>query len=154
VAAQQSGHAIDGFCGWCHRMAGELSSQADEYFAMSRVSEEVARLLYGLREDLDEIDRKAEEEIQRLQQSPMRLGDAALRGQQIMTVVTAARAQAIAKCAEVAAAITKLGTQVGLGGESQGSAGGGNGSAPQQSGHLPYRRDVGHPQLRRRSGVR
>jgi hypothetical protein len=48
VAADQSGHLIDGFCGWCTSMAGEYVDQADEFFAMARVSEEVGRLLYGL----------------------------------------------------------------------------------------------------------
>ena len=110
------------------------SREADRWFAIARVSEEAGRLFYGLREDLDEIDHKAHEEIARLEQTPMKLGDSAMRIAQMMAIVNAARAQAIAKCAEVAAAIAKLGTQLGFGGESQGSGGtGGNGSAPAQS---------------------
>ncbi|HEY6857952.1 MAG TPA: hypothetical protein VI194_17290 [Mycobacterium sp.] len=51
------------------RSARQYVDGADEYFAMARVSEEVGRLLYGLREDLDDIDSRAHEDIQRIQQS-------------------------------------------------------------------------------------
>jgi hypothetical protein len=69
VAADQSGHLIDGFCGWCTRTAGEYVDQADEFFAMARVTEEVGRLCMAFCEDRDEIDRRAHEEIQRIPQS-------------------------------------------------------------------------------------
>ncbi|WP_421843484.1 hypothetical protein [Mycobacterium sp.] len=46
VAAEQSGRAIDGFCDECHREASTFTSQADRYFAIARVSEECARLIY------------------------------------------------------------------------------------------------------------
>ena len=85
VAADQSGHFIDGFCGWCTSTAGEYVDTADQFFAMARVSEEVGRLLYGLREDLDEIDQRAHEEIQRIQQS-MGVGRALQAGAQIMAI--------------------------------------------------------------------
>ncbi len=113
VAADQSGHFIDGFCGWCTSTAGEYVDAADEFFAMARVSEEVGRLLYGLREDLDEIDLRAHEEIQQIQQS-MGVGKALLAGAQIMAVVAKARAEATAKAAQAAAAIAKLGPQIGI----------------------------------------
>ena len=113
VAADQSGHFIDGFCGWCTSTAGEYVDTADQFFAMARVSEEVGRLLYGLREDLDEIDRRAHEDIQRIQQS-MGVGRALQAGAQIMAIVAKARAEATAKAAEVAAKIAQLGTQIGI----------------------------------------
>ena len=71
------------------------------------------RLLYGLREDLDEIDLQAHEEIQQIQQS-MGVGKALLAGAQIMAVVAKARAEATAKAAQAAAAIAKLGPQIGI----------------------------------------
>jgi hypothetical protein len=113
VAADQSGHFIDGFCGWCNRTAGEYVDGADEYFAMARVSEEVGRLLYGLREDLDDIDCRAHEDIQRIQQS-MGVGNAVQAGVQMMAIVTKARTEATAKAGEAAAAIEKAGMQIGI----------------------------------------
>ena len=65
VATELSGHVADGFVQACGRIAAMYVSHADRWFAMSRVSEEVGRLGYGLREDLDQIDLKAHQEIAR-----------------------------------------------------------------------------------------
>ena len=129
VAANQSGHFIDGFCGWCTRTAGEYVDTADQFFAMSRVSEEVGRLLYGLREDLDEIDRRAHEEIQRIQQS-VGVGRALQDGAQIMAILAKARAEAQAKAAAVAGKIATLGTQIRINPISGTGTGGGPASQP------------------------
>ena len=111
-----------------------------------RILRDVARIGRGRpagrpAEDLEEIDRKAHEEIQRIQQAPVRLGAGAARGPD-PAVITAARAQATAKCAEVAAAIRKLGTQLGFGGDSQASGRGGKSHAG------PPSSDPVDPQLR------
>ena len=45
LVQQQSGKMIDGMHEMLIRKAGEISDQADSYFAMSRGSEEVARLV-------------------------------------------------------------------------------------------------------------
>jgi hypothetical protein len=113
VAADQSGQFIDGFCNWCSTTAAEYVGDADDFFAMSRVSEEVGRLLYGLREDLDEIDRRAHEEIEQIQQS-IGVGKALRAGAQIMAILAEARADATAKAAQTAGEISKLGTQIGI----------------------------------------
>ena len=81
------------------RSARQYVDGADEYFAMARVSEEVGRLLYGLREDLDDIDSRAHEDIQRIQQS-MGVGKAVQAGVQIMAIVTKARTEATARAGE------------------------------------------------------
>lgn len=65
-AEGQSGHTIDGFADASHRLAQTVTAHADEYFAMAGAAEEVERLIYGLREDLDNIDREANQEIQRV----------------------------------------------------------------------------------------
>ena len=122
VAADQSGHLIDGFCGWCAGTAGEYVDTADQFFAMARVSEEIGRLLHGLREDLDEIDQRAHEEIQRIEQS-MGVGRALQAGAQIMAIVAKAGAEATAKAADVAGKIAKLGTQIGIDPESDSGTG-------------------------------
>jgi hypothetical protein len=95
------------------RSARQYVDGADEYFAMARVSEEVGRLLYGLREDLDDIDSRAHEDIQRIQQS-MGVGKAVQAGVQIMAIVTKARTEATARAGEAAAAIEKAGMQTGI----------------------------------------
>ena len=150
VAADQSGHFIDGFCGWCTSTAGEYVDTADQFFAMARVSEEVGRLLYGLREDLDEIDRRAHEEIQRIQQS-MGVGRALQAGAQIMAIVAKARAEAQAKAAEVAGKIAQLGTQIGINPASgPGTAGGPASQTPSGTDPVnPRARELGNGEGRR-----
>lgn len=128
MAADQSGHFIDGFCGWCTKTSGEYVSQADEYFAMAHVSEEAGRLLYGLREDLDEIDRGADEEIQGIRQSTG-IGHSLEAGAEIMAVIAKARADATARAAAVAAEIGQAGAQIGI--DSTAGPGAGGGSGPQ-----------------------
>jgi hypothetical protein len=113
VAAEQSGQTVDGFCDDCHQKASAYTDQADHYFAMSRVSEEVGRLLYGLREDLEKIDAEAHEAIQRIEQS-MKGATALIAAQQIMAVVAAARAEATALSAQVTAKIAAEGLKIGI----------------------------------------
>jgi hypothetical protein len=144
VAADQSGHFIDGFCGWCTNTAGQYVDAADEFFAMARASEEVGRLLYGLREDLDEIDLRAHEEIQQIQQS-VGIGMALQAGAQIMAVVAKARAEATATAAQAAAAIGKVGTQIGIN-PASGSGKAGGPPPPPSSGTDPVDPKLRQPQ--------
>lgn len=115
VASEQSGSAIDGFCDMCHRLSSTYTDQADHYFAMSRVSEEVGRLLYGLREDLDQIDSEAHAAIEKIMEQ-VELGYASLAGVKIMEIIAAARAAAMAKSAEVTAAVAAKGAQLAISG--------------------------------------
>ncbi|PBA42294.1 hypothetical protein CKJ63_07390 [Mycobacterium avium] len=122
VAAEQSGEAVDGFCAKCHSYAATFTSQADRYFALERTSEECARLTYGLREDLDQIDAEAHRAIQQIMQwvqSGAML--AALAGVEIMQIIAAARAAAMAKSAEVTAALAAALAKVGIKADPAGS---------------------------------
>lgn len=116
VAAKQSGAAIDEFCAKCHRDASRYTSQADRYFALARASDECARLIYGLREDLDQIDAEAHRAIQQIMQLVQsRIMQAALAGVEIMQIIAAARAAAMAKSAEVTTALSAEIAKVGIG---------------------------------------
>lgn len=113
VRADQSGDLVDGFSGACHRYAATYVEHADQWFAMSRVSAECAFLVDGLRQELDQLDdhaHQAIDQILRTARGPM----AALASQQIMAVVTAARAEATAKGAQYASAIGAKGAQIGV----------------------------------------
>jgi hypothetical protein len=151
VAAEQSGQTVDGFCDDCHQKAATYTAQADHYFAMSRVSEEVGRLLYGLREDLEKIDAEAHEAIQRIEQS-MTGAMALVAAQQIMAIVAAARAEATALSVKVTAQIAAEGLKIGI--SQPGASGGGtsgqsgSGGTAGKSGHSgdPTIREAGwHP---------
>ncbi|EFG78670.1 hypothetical protein HMPREF0591_1437 [Mycobacterium parascrofulaceum ATCC BAA-614] len=80
---------------------------------MARASDEISRLFYGLREDLDQIDLHAHEEIQQLMKQEQLLGSAAMWAE-INAVVAKARAAATAAAAETAAAITTQGQHIGV----------------------------------------
>src|SRR5258705_12327206 len=64
-----SGHMIDGMHGMYMRDALAVMDQSDLYQTMSRVVDEVAQLIYHAQTQLDEIDRAANEEIERLRAS-------------------------------------------------------------------------------------
>lgn len=103
TAANESGQFITAFCDKQYELAAIASHQADDgYLPMSRALEEAAYLVYGLREDLDEIDRQAEEDIQQLEQSP---GPKAIIMAQIFARVAAASAAADARSAATMAAV-------------------------------------------------
>ncbi|MBX9640816.1 MAG: hypothetical protein K2X97_14080 [Mycobacteriaceae bacterium] len=54
MVAEQSGEAIEEFCQALDRWAAQHDGAADDFFAMARTCDEIARLFYGLREDLDQ----------------------------------------------------------------------------------------------------
>lgn len=123
VAAEQSGHMIDGFVHKVNQYASTYTEQADRYFTFARVCEECARLVYGLREDLDQIDAEAHEAIRKVMEAIQQGFPAAIGGAQIMEIIAAARAAAAAKSAEVTSAISAKAAEAGLGsaGQSQGA---------------------------------
>lgn len=128
VAAELSGQVADGFVEASGRIAAMYVSHADRWFAMARVSEEVGRLGYGLREDLDQIDLKAHQEIARLEERAQ-LGAGLLALSQIGQVVAKARAEAMAKSATATAAVEKLAPQLTAGsGQAPNPAGGQQGA--------------------------
>jgi hypothetical protein len=105
VAEDQSGHTITGFVDACHRNAHTVTAHADEYFTMAQSADEIARLIDGLRHDLDDIDWQANEEIQRVLSSGGGLA-AAAQAAMLNTIVAQARAVATEKHTVAAAAIS------------------------------------------------
>ncbi len=114
VTASQSGATIDAFHRTAYELAATFTKQADHYFAMARVSDEVGRLIYGLRQDLDKVDADADQKIQELQKKAKGLL-AAIVGVEIMAVIAKAKADAAAKAAAASTKITAEGTKIGLG---------------------------------------
>lgn len=115
VTASQSGATIDAFHRTAYELAATFTKQADHYFAMARVSDEVGRLIYGLRQDLDKIDSDADQQIQELQKKAKGLL-AAIVGVEIMAVIAKAKTDAAAKAAAASTKITAEGAKIGLGG--------------------------------------
>jgi sugar (pentulose or hexulose) kinase len=105
VGEGQSGHTIDGFVDACHRNARTVTSHADQYFDMSDSAHEIARTIDGLRQDLDQIDEQANEEIQRVLSSGGGALTAAAQTAMLNAIVTQARAAATEKHTVAAAAI-------------------------------------------------
>ena len=114
-----SGHLIDGMHSMYMRDALAVMDQSDLYHSMSRVVEEVAQLIYHARTQLDEIDRAANEQIERLKAAAHGGGiGAALRlsavVSEIAAVIAKARSAAGALSASIAAEISiqlaRLGT--------------------------------------------
>jgi hypothetical protein len=106
-----SGHLIDGMHGMYMQDALAVMDQSDLYHSMSRVIEEIAQLIYHARAQLDEIDRRANEEIERLKAAAHGGGiGAALRLTalvgEIAAVIVKARSAAEALSASIAAAIS------------------------------------------------
>lgn len=105
VSEGQSGHTIDGFVDACHRNARTVTTHADQYFDMADSAHEIARLIDGLRQDLDQIDEQANEEIQRILSSGGGALTAAAQTAMLNAVVAQARAAATEKHTVAAAAI-------------------------------------------------
>jgi hypothetical protein len=101
----QSGHTINGFVDACHRNARTVTSHADQYFDMADSAHEIARLIDGLRQDLDQIDQQANDEIQRILSSGGGALTAAAQTAMLNAVVAQARAAATEKHTVAAAAI-------------------------------------------------
>jgi hypothetical protein len=112
VAEGQSGHTINGFVDACHRNAQTVTTHADEYFTMADSAEEIARLIDGLRQDLDDIDRQANEDIQRILSSGGGALTAAAKTAMLNTVVAQARAAATEKHTVAATAISSHTTKI------------------------------------------
>ena len=111
-AEGQSGHTIDGFADASHRLAQTVTAHADEYFTMAGAAEEVGRLIYGLREDLDNIDREANQEIQRVLSSGGGGLSAAAKVAMLNAIVAQARADATTKSTAASGAIGQEGIKL------------------------------------------
>lgn len=114
LISQQSGEAINGMHDMLYRKSAKVSDQADSYFAMARGSEEVARLLYGQREDLDKIDRDAHQKVDEIRSTARGLGGQATANTAVWEEVIQAIAQAKKVDAEAAGRITAQAVHMGL----------------------------------------
>lgn len=132
VAGEQSGDTITGFYDACQRLAAACKRHAQRYFELARVSGEVGVLLAGLREDLDDLDARANAEIDEITQAMLsgRLNPL-LSNQQIGAIVAQARSDATALSTKATAAITAQAASIGLGDNESGPThGSGSSSAP------------------------
>jgi hypothetical protein len=139
--SEDSGHMIDGMADMYRRDAVAVMDKSELYHTMCDVVDEVAQLIYHLRSQLDEIDRAANEEIQRLKASAPRggVGAAVAAGEivnAIAQVVAQARANAEAASSATAAKIAGEGARIGV--EPLGSAQPGSGNSGTSNGVPPY----------------
>lgn len=112
LCTDQSGATIDGLHDELTRKMTTISAQAASYFALSHGSEEIGELVEDLRRDLDNIDRDAHSEIQRLRSSSHGLGNLMPA---IFAVVADAAKSAKAADAKTAGLVSKQMTAMGLG---------------------------------------
>src|ERR1700722_20362573 len=119
-----SGQMVDGMHGMYMRDAMAVMDQSDLYQRMSAVVDEVAQLIYHARTQLDEIDRVANEEIERLKAVAQSGGIGASLGlsalvSEIAAVISKARAAAEALNASIAAEIATQTGRIGASGKTQ-----------------------------------
>jgi hypothetical protein len=133
LPAENSGKTIDAMYEMCHRQAVAVIKQATIYHSMAKGVSEIARLIYSARSRLDEIDERANEEIEQIRQQAQaqaRLGSSvavyAAAKQAIAAVIAQSRAEALGESTKVAGAIT-----------SQASKMAGGTAGPQDSGSTP-----------------
>src|SRR3984893_17558209 len=117
-----SGHMIDGMHGMYMRDAIAVMDQSDLYQTMSSIVDEVAQLIYHARTQLDEIDRTANEEIEKLKAANAGggIGAAARLSalvSEIAAIIAKARAAAEALSAGVAGEIASHAARIGPGGK-------------------------------------
>jgi hypothetical protein len=125
-----SGQMVDGMHGMYMRDAIAVMDQSDLYQSMSSVVDEVAQLIYHARSQLDEIDRTANEKIEKLRADAGGGVGAALRLSalvgEISAIISAARGAAEALSAGVAGEIASQAARIGVDGRGTGTEKGSN----------------------------
>lgn len=137
LGASNSGQMIEAMCERSYRTAQTIINQSDMYADSAKAVKETAELVWHACGRLDEIDRKAHDEIDRLKHhfaaaasSPLGAGAAAAAlYAAIDAVVSEAEAEALAAATDTTAAITEQAASIG-GGSSGGSMGSGGDSTP------------------------
>lgn len=132
LGGSNSGQMIDAMCERSYRTAQTVINHSDLYGDMAKAVKETAELIWHARGQLEEIDRKAHEEIERLKQqlqalalSPLGAGAAtAAIYAAIEAVITAAQGEAIGVGTDTAAAIAEQATNIGGNPSSQMPGGG------------------------------
>jgi hypothetical protein len=117
-----SGYMIDGMHDMCMRDAIAVMDQSDLYQTMSGVVDEVAQLIYHARTQLDEIDRTANDEIEKLKAANAGGGVGAAARlsalvSEIAAIIAKARAAAEALSAGAAGEIASQAARIGPGGK-------------------------------------
>ena len=121
LGGSNSGQMIDAMCERSYRTAQTVINHSDLYGEMAKAVKETAELIWHARGRLEEIDRKAHEEIERLKQqlqalagSPLGAGAAmAAIYAAIEAVITAAQGEALAVGTDTAASIAELAANIG-----------------------------------------
>lgn len=121
LGGSNSGQMIDAMCERSYRTAQTVINHSDLYGDMAKAVKETAELIWHARGQLEEIDRKAHEEIERLKQqlqalalSPLGAGAAtAAIYAAIEAVITAAQGEAIGVGTDTAAAIAEQAANIG-----------------------------------------
>lgn len=132
LGSQNSGQMIDAMCERSYRTAQTVINQSDMYGDMSKAVKETSELIFHAQDRLDEIDRKAHEEIDRLKQqlqaaaaTPLGAGAAvAAIYMAIEAIVSAAEAEALAFGTDSAVSITEQAARIGGDSSSQSSSNG------------------------------
>lgn len=132
LGGSNSGQMIDAMCERSYRTAQTVINHSDLYGDMAKAVKETAELIWHARGQLEEIDRKAHEEIERLKQqlqaaalSPLGAGAAmAAIYAAIEAVITAAQGEALTVGIDTAAAIAEQAANIGGNPSSQMPAGG------------------------------
>lgn len=121
LGGSNTGQTIDAMCERSYRLAQTIINQSDMYADVSKAVKETAELIWHARGRLEEIDRKAHEEIERLKQrlqaaalSPLGAGAAmAAISAAIEAVITAAQGEALAVGTDTAASIAEQAANIG-----------------------------------------
>ena len=121
LGGSNSGQMIDAMCERSYRTAQTVINHSDLYGDMAKAVKETAELIWHARGRLEEIDRKAHEEIERLKQqlqalagSPLGAGAAmAAIYAAIEAVITAAQGEALAVGTDTAASIAEQAANIG-----------------------------------------
>jgi len=127
LGGSNSGQMIEAMCERAYRTAQTVINHSDLYGDMAKAVKETAELIWHVRGRLEEIDRRAHEEIERLKQqlqaaasSPLGAGAAmAAIAAAIEAVIDAAAAEARAADADTAAAIAQQAANIGGNSSSQ-----------------------------------
>lgn len=121
LGGSNTGQTIDAMCERSYRLAQTIINQSDMYADVSKAVKETAELIWHARGRLEEIDRKAHEEIERLKQqlhaaalSPLGAGAAmAAISAAIEAVITAAQGEALAVGTDAATSIAEQAANIG-----------------------------------------
>lgn len=120
LGSSNSGQTIDAMCERGYRTAQTVTNQSDLYGDMAKAVKETAELIWHAQDRIDEVDRKAHEEVDRLKQqfsaaaSSLGAGAAAAALYAATeAIINAAAAEALGVATDTAAAIAEQAAHIG-----------------------------------------